>query len=264
MFRGEKINVTEKRAVLHVALRAPKGASIVVDGENVVPQVHAVLEKMAGFSEPSAQRGVEGRHRQAHSQRGEHRDRRLRPRAGDGLRSAEALQRSGHDVPFRLQRGWHGFRRSGPRSRRGGDAVHGLFEDLHHTGDDDQRPHGARLVAGRPGRRREGDRASTSWRCRRTPRRWRSSGSIRPTCSASGTGWAGAIPWNRPSGFRPCWPSGPEQLSRHARRLPPDGRAFPHGAVRAQSAGADGPAGGLVRRFLRRRRRSRCCLTSST
>src|SRR6516162_7483671 len=41
MFRGEKINVTENRAVLHVALRAPRGATIVVDGENVVPQVHA-------------------------------------------------------------------------------------------------------------------------------------------------------------------------------------------------------------------------------
>jgi glucose-6-phosphate isomerase len=50
MFRGEKINLTENRAVLHVALRAPKGASIVVDGENVVPQVHAVLDKMADFS----------------------------------------------------------------------------------------------------------------------------------------------------------------------------------------------------------------------
>ena len=50
MFRGEKINVTEKRAVLHVALRAPKGQTIIVDGENVVPQVHAVLDKMADFS----------------------------------------------------------------------------------------------------------------------------------------------------------------------------------------------------------------------
>jgi glucose-6-phosphate isomerase len=51
MFRGEKINSTENRAVLHVALRAPKGASIVVDGQNVVPQVHAVLDKMADFSD---------------------------------------------------------------------------------------------------------------------------------------------------------------------------------------------------------------------
>jgi glucose-6-phosphate isomerase len=50
MFRGEKINVTEKRAVLHVALRAPKGASIEVDGQNVVPEVHGVLARMADFS----------------------------------------------------------------------------------------------------------------------------------------------------------------------------------------------------------------------
>jgi len=49
MFRGDKINRTEDRAVLHMALRAPRGTSIVVDGENVVPQVHAVLDKMADF-----------------------------------------------------------------------------------------------------------------------------------------------------------------------------------------------------------------------
>jgi glucose-6-phosphate isomerase len=50
MFSGEKINITEKRAVLHVALRAPKDASILVDGKNVVPEVHSVLDKMADFS----------------------------------------------------------------------------------------------------------------------------------------------------------------------------------------------------------------------
>jgi glucose-6-phosphate isomerase len=50
MFRGEKINLTESRAVLHVALRAPRGASVVVDGENVVPRVHAVLERMTDFT----------------------------------------------------------------------------------------------------------------------------------------------------------------------------------------------------------------------
>ena len=49
MFRGDKINLTENRAVLHVALRAPKGSSIFVDGKNVVPEVHAVLDKMASF-----------------------------------------------------------------------------------------------------------------------------------------------------------------------------------------------------------------------
>jgi glucose-6-phosphate isomerase len=50
MFRGDKINVTEKRAVLHVALRAPRNASFVVDGKNVVPDVHAVLDKMSDFA----------------------------------------------------------------------------------------------------------------------------------------------------------------------------------------------------------------------
>ena len=50
MFRGDKINVSEKRAVLHVALRAPRGASILVDGTNVVPDVHAVLDRMAAFA----------------------------------------------------------------------------------------------------------------------------------------------------------------------------------------------------------------------
>jgi glucose-6-phosphate isomerase len=50
MFSGEKINITENRAVLHVALRAPRNATILVDGKNVVPEVHAVLDKMEAFS----------------------------------------------------------------------------------------------------------------------------------------------------------------------------------------------------------------------
>jgi glucose-6-phosphate isomerase len=50
LFRGEKINITEHRAVLHVALRSPRGQAIVVDGEDVVPKVHAVLDRMADFA----------------------------------------------------------------------------------------------------------------------------------------------------------------------------------------------------------------------
>lgn len=51
MFTGQKINITEKRAVLHIALRAPKGQSIIVDGEDVVPKVHEVLDRMSAFSD---------------------------------------------------------------------------------------------------------------------------------------------------------------------------------------------------------------------
>jgi glucose-6-phosphate isomerase len=64
MFSGEKINVTEQRAVLHVALRAPRDAVIVVDGENVVPQVHEVLDRMAAFCDrvrSGAWRGFTGK-----------------------------------------------------------------------------------------------------------------------------------------------------------------------------------------------------------
>src|SRR5271154_2638534 len=50
MFSGEKINITENRAVLHIALHAPKGASILVDGKNVVPDVHTVLDKLTAFA----------------------------------------------------------------------------------------------------------------------------------------------------------------------------------------------------------------------
>ncbi len=64
LFRGERINVTENRAVLHVALRAPRGAVIMVDGVNVVPEVHAVLDHMANFADQvrsGAWRGFTGK-----------------------------------------------------------------------------------------------------------------------------------------------------------------------------------------------------------
>src|SRR5262249_35080610 len=51
MFRGDKINVSENRAVLHIALRAPPSASIIHDGQNVVPEVHAVLRRMSDFAD---------------------------------------------------------------------------------------------------------------------------------------------------------------------------------------------------------------------
>ena len=89
MFAGEKINVTEQRSVLHVALRAPKGQQIFSDGVDVVPEVHAVLDKMAVFVATNSQRRVEGAYRQAHPKCSQHWHRRLGPRARDGLRGAE-------------------------------------------------------------------------------------------------------------------------------------------------------------------------------
>ena len=153
MFRGEKINITENRAVLHVALRAPRGASIVVDGENVVPQVHAVLDKMADFSNRVRSGAWKG-----------HTGKRIRNVINIGIGGSdlgpvmayEALKHyseRGHDVSLRFQRRRHRLRGSCPGSRPGGDSFHYFFEDLHDAGDDDQRPHGARLVTCRFRRR---------------------------------------------------------------------------------------------------------------
>ena len=139
MFRGDKINVSEDRAVLHVALRAPKGASIVVDGDNVVPQVHAVLDRMSAFSERVRGGAWKG-----------HTGKRIRNVVNIGIGGSDlgpvmayealrAYSQRDHDVPLRLQRRRHRLRRSDARSRPRGDVVHRLVENVHHARDDDER-----------------------------------------------------------------------------------------------------------------------------
>ncbi len=149
MFSGQAINVTEQRAVLHVALRAPAGERIVVDGADVVPQVHAVLDRMAAFADDVRSGRWKG-----------HTGRPIRNVVnigiggsdlgpGDGVRGAASLQPAGYDLPLRLQHRRHRLRGSHARPRSRGDAVHRLLQDLHDAGDADQRPHGARLVRAR-------------------------------------------------------------------------------------------------------------------
>ena len=191
------------RAVLHVALRAPRGAPILVDGQDVVPEVHAVLDRMADFADrrPRAApgRGYTGK--------------RIRNVVNIGIGGSdlgpvmayEALRhysdRAPH-LPLRLQRRRHRLRRGHPRPRPGRDAVHRLLEDLHHAGDHDQRPQRPRLAARAPAatRRRW---PGTSWPSPPTRPRWPEvRHRHRPTCSASGTGWAAATRWTRPSASR--------------------------------------------------------------
>ena len=111
MFRGDKINVTENRAVLHVALRAPRGAVDRRGRRERRARGPRRPRQDGGLLRPRPQRRLEGPHRQAHPQRHQHRHRRLRPRAGHGLRGAQALQRPRPDVPLRLQRRRHRLRR---------------------------------------------------------------------------------------------------------------------------------------------------------
>ena len=135
----------------------PKGTSLVVDGVDVVAEVHEVLDRMSAFCRSGSLGRVERPHREADQEHRQRRHRRLRPRAGDGLRGSSPLQPAGHDLPVRLERRLHRFRRGHPRPRRRRDAVHRLLEDVHHARDDDERPLGREWARGRT-RRRERDR----------------------------------------------------------------------------------------------------------
>ena len=158
MFRGEKINVTENRAVLHVALRAPRGASIVVDGENVVPEVHAVLDRMADFSNRVRSGAWKG-----------HTGKRIRNVINIGIGGSdlgpvmayEALRHySERAMTFRFVSNVDGtdFAEAVARSRPRRDALHRLVEDLHDPRDDDQRRTARATGCSRTRRRREGGR----------------------------------------------------------------------------------------------------------
>ena len=207
---------------------------------------------MSALRQPRAQRRVEGPHRQAHPQRHQHRHRRLRPRPGDGVRGAEALQRARHDVPLRLQRRRHRLRRSGARSRSGGDAVHRLVEDLHDARDDDQRAH-ARAPGLLDGLGGDEKAVAKHFVAVSTNAEEVAKFGIDTANMFGFWDWVGGrYSMDSAIGLSTMLAIGPDNFRAHARRLPRDGRALPHRAVRAQPAGADGPARGLVQRLLRR------------
>ena len=85
MFRGDRINVSENRSVLHVALRMPRGESLLVEGVDVVEEVNAVLDRMAAFAERIRSGEWKGHTGNADPEYCQHRHWRLRPRAGDGI-----------------------------------------------------------------------------------------------------------------------------------------------------------------------------------
>ncbi len=146
MFAGAHINTSEDRAVLHTALRLPKGAQLTVDGQDVVADVHEVLDSMGALHRPAAQRRVDGRDGRAHQDRRQHRHRRLRPRAGDGVPGAAALRRRGYLGALRLQRRPGRPGRQAGRHRPGDNAFHRRIEDVLDPGDAHQRDRRAALA----------------------------------------------------------------------------------------------------------------------
>ena len=104
MFHGEKINTTENRAVLHVALRNRTNAPIVVDGEDVMPKVTMSCNAWR-ICTRSPQRQLVGLYQPSHHRRRQHRYRRLRPRSADDVYRAQTIRPSAFEHALRLQRG---------------------------------------------------------------------------------------------------------------------------------------------------------------
>ena len=241
MFRGEKINVTEKRAVLHTALRAPKGQSIVVDGENVVPQVHAVLDKMAAFSTRVRSGEWKG-----------HTGRPIRNVVNIGIGGSdlgpvmayEALRHySRRDLTFRFVSNIDGT--DFAEAVRDLDAAETLFIVSSKTFTTLETMTNARTARDWALKSFEGSRRRRQTFRRRLDQR-RRSGQVRHRhrqhVRVLGLGRRALL---HGLGDRPLDDDRhrPRSFPRHARRLPRDGRAFPHRAVRAQPAGADGLLG---------------------
>jgi glucose-6-phosphate isomerase len=201
MFRGEKINITENRAVLHVALRAPRDATIVVDGENVVPQVHAVLNRMADFSSRVRSGDWKG-----------HTGKRIRNIVNIGIGGSdlgpvmayEALKfYSDRALTCRFVSNVDGT--DFVEATRDLDPAETLFivsSKTFTTLETMTNAQSARdwLLRGLGGDARPWPGISRP--SRPMPPKWRSSASTRPTCSASGTGSAAATRWTRPLACR--------------------------------------------------------------
>ena len=103
MFSGDRINETEDRAVLHVALRNRCNSPIYVDGKDVMPEVNAVLKQIEIFSEQGHLRAMEGLYREGCIRHREHRHRRLRPRACHGDRGVKTLCCPAYQDPLCLE-----------------------------------------------------------------------------------------------------------------------------------------------------------------
>jgi glucose-6-phosphate isomerase len=247
MFAGERINGTEDRAVLHVALRNRANRPIEVDGEDVMPAVNAVLARMRDFT----RRVRTGKWRAtaaSHHRCGEHRHRRFRPRARRwcarrcGPMAATSCAHFVSNVDGSQIGDTPGG--TGP----GDHAVHRRLQDLHHPGNPDQCPHRARLAAG-CGRDEEP-----------VARHFVAVSTNDAAVRAFGIDTANMFEfWDWVGGRYSLWSAiglpialyiGMDEFRGTAGRRACHGRAFPHRAAGAEHAGDPGPAGRLVHNFF--------------
>ena len=263
MFGGEKINVSEKRAVLHVALRAPRGTSILVDGANVVPDVHAVLDRMADFVNRVRGGAWTG-----------HTGQRIRNVVNIGIGGSdlgpvmayEALRHySDRTLTFRFVSNIDGT--DFAEAVRDLDPAVTLFIVSSKTFTTLETMTNARTAREWSLAGLRGDETSVARHFAAVSTNAGGGGDVRdrPRQHVRVLG-LGRRPLLHGVRDRPLDDAGgrPGSLPGHARRLSRDGRALPHRALRAEPAGAHGRSWASGTPTSWARTRSRCCRTSST
>ena len=260
MFRGEKINITENRAVLHVALRAPEGRIDRRRRRERRARGPRRARQDGRLLQPGAQRRLEGPHRQAHPQRRQHRHRRLGPRAGDGLRGAASITASA-TMTFRFVSNVDGT--DFAEATRDLDPAETLFivsSKTFTTLETMTNAHTARdwSLEGLGGDEKAVAKhfVAVSTNAAKVSR---SSASTPPTCSASGTGSAGATRWTRRSASRRCSPSA-RRTSAPCSTASTRWTSISAPRPSSRTCRCYGPAGRLVQRLLRRADRGRPAL----
>ena len=260
MWRGERINATEGRPVLHVALRMPPGERLVVDGTDVVAEVHRVLGRMRAFADAVRDGSWRGHTGQAHPHGREPRHRRLRPGPGHGLRGAAPGGRPRPGLPLRVQRGRGRPLRAPPRDLDPAETLFVVSSKTFTTIETITNATSARrwLVSGLGGDQRAVARHFVAVS---TNAEAVAAFGIDPANMFEFWDWVGgrysvdsAIGLSLMVGHRP------RPLRRAAGRLPHDGPPRPLGAPRAQPARAGRPAGRVVRQLLRGRDPRRAAL----
>ncbi len=250
MFRGEKINITENRAVLHVALRAPKGESIIVDGQDVVPPVHAVLDKMAAFSNRVRSGEWKG-----------HTGKRIRNVINIGIGGSdlgpvmayEALKfYSDRNMVFRFVSNVDGTDfAEAVIDLNPEETLFIVSSKTFTTLETMTNAHTARDWAIK-GLKDESSIAKHFVAVSTNATEVKKFGIDTANMFEFWDWVGGRYSMDSAIGLSTMLAIGPDNFRRHAQRFPPDGRALPHRALREQSARHPRPADRLVHRLLRR------------
>ncbi len=253
MFRGERINVSEDRPALHVALRMPRGRSLIVDGVDVVKQVHEVLDRMWRLL-PNGSAAASGRATPASRSATSSTSASAAPTSARRWPTRRCATSADRELTFRFVSNVDGtdFAEATRDLDPDADALRDLLEDLHHAGDDDQRAHRPRVGAGRARAARRRRSPGTSSPSPPTPRRSTKFGIDTENMFGFWEWVGGRYSMDSAIGLSTMLAIGPDRFAEMLAGFHAMDEHFREAPLGANLPALMGLLGGLVRRLLRR------------